>query len=57
MKTQNGWAVTTRGQVQVWPDGQLGIWKKRPMKDDVGVRDQVVHVEIREIRRSGEKNK
>lgn len=50
MKTRKGWAVTTSGRVQVWPDGQLGIWKKKPTKDDVGTRDRVVQVEIREVR-------
>lgn len=45
-----GWAVTTRGRVQVWPDGQFGIWKKRPTRDDVAAVDRVIRVEIRAVR-------
>lgn len=53
MEPIKAWAVTTRGRMQVWPDGQLGIWKDKPGKDDVARDDKVVQVFIMEIPKYG----
>lgn len=52
MKSAKAWAVLYRGKIEVWPDGQLGIWKKKPTKNDVASMNKVVRVEIREARKS-----
>lgn len=49
MTSMTAWAVVSDGKIQIWPDGQLGVWKTKVKRSDVARRDRVVRVRIEEI--------